>query len=73
MKYQLKLKNTGEAVSLVDDSTFGLEEAKNYFTRVKQLDEKSFEELYEVVRVKEKSSHLNYKWWHEEPKTLDEI
>ena len=67
------MKNTGEAVSLVDDSNFGLEEAKNYFARVKQLDEKSFEQLYVVEKVIEKSSQLKYKWWHEEPKTLDEI
>ena len=52
---------------------FGLEEARNYFTRVKQLDEKSFEQLYVVEKVVEKSSQLKYKWWHEEPKTLDEI
>lgn len=73
MKYQLKNKNTGETISLVDNSNFGLEEAKSYFTRVKQLDNKSFEQLYVVEKVVEKSSQLNYKWWHEEPKTLDEI
>ena len=37
------------------------------------LDNKSFEQLYVVEKVVEKSSQLNYKWWHEEPKTLDEI
>jgi|TARA_R100000278_G_scaffold58040_1_gene47671 hypothetical protein len=73
MKYQLKNKNTGEAISLIDNSNFGLEEAKSYFTRIKQLDKKSFEQLYVVEKVVEKSSQLKYKWWHEEPKTLDEI
>ena len=73
MKYQLKNKLTGETVSLVDESNFGLEEAKNYFARIKQLDEKSFDKLYDVEIVETKSSHLKYKWWHEEPKSLDEI
>ena len=49
MKYQLKNKNTGEAISLIDNSNFGLEEAKSYFTRIKQLDKKrstSYEYIY---------------------------
>ena len=40
MRYQLKSKSTDEVISVVDDGKFGVDEAKNYFVRIKKLDGK---------------------------------
>jgi|TARA_B100000902_G_scaffold396557_1_gene457891 hypothetical protein len=73
MRYQLKNKSTHEVISVVDDGKFGVDEAKNYFVRVKQLDEKDFDELFTVDKVDIGTPRLDYKWWNEESKKLDDF
>ena len=70
MRYQLKNKSTHEVISVVDDGKFGVDEAKNYFVRVKQLDEKDFDELFTVDKVDIGTPRLDYKWWNEESKKI---
>ena len=43
MKYQLVTKNTGEIITVTDRKVFGLNEAKAYYIRMKQLKEKEFD------------------------------
>tara|TARA_Y100000004_G_scaffold59167_1_gene65855 strand:+ start:193 stop:414 length:222 start_codon:yes stop_codon:yes gene_type:complete len=73
MKYQLKNKSTDEVVSVVEHSEFGVEEARNYFLRIKQLDEKEFDNLFSVNKEVVNKPKNPYKWWHEEAKTLDDF
>jgi len=73
MKYQLKNKLTKEVVSVVDDNKFGIEEAKSYFVRVKNLNQKEFDKLFIVDKVDIKTPQLKYKWWREESKKLDDF
>ena len=73
MKYQLKNKSTDEVVSVVEHSEFGVEEARNYFLRIKQLDEKEFDNLFSVSKEVVNKSKNPYEWWHEEAKTLDDF
>ena len=48
MKFQLVMKNTREVVTVTDREVFGLNEAKAYYVRMKQLKEKEFDKLYVV-------------------------
>jgi len=73
MRYQLKSKSTDEVISVVDDGKFGVDEAKNYFVRIKKLDEKDFDKLFTVDKVDIKKPRLDYKWWNEESKKLDDF
>ena len=43
MKFQLILKNTGDIITVTDGKIFGLNEAKAYYIRMKQLKEKEFD------------------------------
>ena len=52
MKYQLVMKNTGEIITVTDSQIFGLNEAKAYYIRMKQLKEKDFDKLYVVEKYK---------------------
>lgn len=80
MKYQLVMKNTREVVTVTDRRVFGLDEAKSYYIRMKQLEEKDFDKLYEVEEYKLPESlrgntvrnWSDYKWWTEEKSITDE-
>jgi hypothetical protein len=52
MKYQLVMKNTREVITVTDRKVFGLNEAKAYYVRMKQLKEKEFDKLYTVQEYK---------------------
>ena len=43
MKYQLVMKNTREVITVTDRKVFGLNEAKAYYVRMKQLKEEEFD------------------------------
>ena len=89
MKYQLVMKNTGEIITITDSKIFGLDEAKAYYVRIKQLKEKEFDKLYVVEEYKRPKGmhpqveHLQggdtgrnwseYKWWKEESIKLEEF
>ena len=73
MKYRLKSKSTKEVISVVDENKFGIEEAKNYFIRVKKLNKKDFDKLFTVDEVDIKTTQRVYKWWKEESKKLDDF
>ena len=81
MKYQLVMKNTGDIITVTDSKVFGLDEAKVYYIRMKQLKEKEFDELYvveeyirpEFLRRDTVRNWDEYNWWKEEPKTLDDF
>ena len=85
MKYQLVVKTTGTIVTITDRKVFGLNEAKAYYIRMKQLKEKEFDKLYVVEEYKlpeslggAKSSKIQgafrqTEWWKEEPKKLDDF
>jgi hypothetical protein len=84
MKFQLVIKNTGDIITVTDSRVFGLDEAKAYYIRMKQLKEKEFDKLYtveEYKRPKGMPSRINehtgrnlreYKWWIEEKEITDE-
>jgi len=80
MKYQLVIKNTGEVVTVTDSQVFGLNEAKSYYIRMKQLKEKEFDKLYTVEKYKLPESlsgdtgrnWSEYNWWKEEKSITDE-
>ena len=44
MKFQLVIKNTGDIITVTDRKVFGLNEAKAYYIRMKQLKEKEFDQ-----------------------------
>ena len=83
MKYQLVTKNTGDIITVTDRRVFGLDEAKAYYIRMKQLKEEEFDKLYEVEeyrRPKGMPPRINehtgrnwseYKWWKEESTKMD--
>ena len=83
MKFQLVIKNTGDIITVTDSRVFGLDEAKAYYIRMKQLKEKEFDKLYtveEYKRPKGMPSRINehtgrnwseYKWWKEESTKMD--
>ena len=81
MKYQLVMKNTREIITVTDRRVFGLDEAKSYYIRMKQLKEKDFDKLYEVEEYKLPESLRGdtgrnwneYKWWNEESTELDDF
>ena len=81
MKYQLVVKTTGTIVTITDRKVFGLNEAKAYYIRMKQLKEKEFDKLYVVEKYKLPESlggdtgrnWSEYNWWKEEPKKLDDF
>ena len=77
MKYQLVMKNTGEIVTVTDSQIFGLNEAKAYYVRMKQLKEKDFDKLYVVEKYKRVNGmppiHKEFKWWRDETTNLDDF
>ena len=73
MKYQLVVKNTREVVIVTDRKVFGLDEAKAYYIRMKQLKEKEFDKLYVVEEYKQPPVHREIKWWKEESTKLDDF
>ena len=80
MKYQLVMKNTGDIITVTDRKVFGLNEAKAYYIRMKQLKEKEFDKLYTVEKYKRLESlsgdtgrnWSEYNWWKEEKSITDE-
>ena len=77
MKYQLVIKNTGDIITVTDSRIFGLDEAKSYYIRMKQLKEKEFDTLYVVEEYKRPKglplADRGIKWWNEESTTLDDF
>ena len=85
MKYQLVVKTTGAIVTVTDSQIFGLNEAKAYYIRMKQLKEKEFDKLYTVEEYKQPegmasvhpSQHAwrarEIKWWKDESTKLDDF
>ena len=77
MKYQLVIKNTREVVTVTDRKVFGLNEAKAYYIRMKQLKEKDFDKLYTVEEYKRPKGmppvHREIKWWRDETINLDDF
>ena len=77
MKYQLVMKNTGEIITITDRKLFGLNEAKTYYVRMKQLKEKEFDKLYVVEKYKRPKGmppvHKEIKWWRDETTNLDDF
>ena len=78
MKYVLIDKNTREVVDRKDLSDeIGLSGARTFFQGVKQIDDKSFTKLWEVMAESDyKSKKLQrnpgyIKWWKEENSNLD--
>ena len=59
-----------------------LDEAKNYFTKVKKMDEEKFDSLWKVMTRDEydtnlknairKPSSAGYQWWKEDKSEIDE-
>jgi|TARA_B100000902_G_C27182500_1_gene849683 hypothetical protein len=70
MTYELVSKTDGDVIFTVDLANVTKELARNYFTKVKKLDWKSFDELYEV-REKKIKVPKDYQWWKEESTALD--
>ena len=77
MKYQLVMKTTGEIITITDRKLFGLDEAKAYYIRMKQLKEKDFDKLYVVEKYKRPKGmppvHKEIKWWRDETTNLDDF
>ena len=75
MKYQLVMKNTGEIITITDRKLFGLDEAKVYYIRMKQLKEKDFDKLYTVEEYKRPTGmppvDREIKWWKDVSTNLD--
>ena len=75
MKYQLVVKTTGAIVTVTDSQIFGLNEAKAYYIRMKQLKEKDFDKLYTVEEYKRPKGmppvHRVIKWWKDESFNMD--
>ena len=84
MKFQLVIKNTGDIITVTDRKVFGLNEAKAYYIRMKQLKEEEFDKLYEVEEYKRPkgmppriNEHTGRnmgedEWWKEEKEITDE-
>ena len=77
MKFQLVMKNTGDIITVTDSKVFGLDDAKVYYIRMKQLKEKEFNKLYIVEEYKLPKGILptkhGIKWWEEEITKLDDF
>ena len=84
MKYQLVTKNTGEIITVTDRKVFGLNEAKAYYIRMKQLKEKEFDKLYTVEEYKRPKgmpaehkeinmSSTHIPWWKDESTKMDDF
>ena len=72
MKYELINKLTNERVTLVDSNTFGLNEARFYFRRIKRLEEPAFSKMYEVKECNKKIKvSKQIEWWKDEATDLD--
>ena len=75
MKFQLVMKNTGEIITITDRKLFGLDEAKAYYIRMKQLKEKDFDKLYTVEEYKRPKGmpfvDREIKWWKDVSTNLD--
>ena len=71
------MKNTREVVTVTDRKVFGLNEAKTYYVRMKQLKEKEFDKLYVVEKYKRPKGmppiHREIKWWKDESTELDDF
>ena len=71
------MKNTGEIVTVTDSQIFGLNEAKAYYVRMKQLKEKDFDKLYVVEKYKRPKGmppeDREFKWWRDETINLDDF
>ena len=65
------MKNTREVITVTDRKVFGLNEAKAYYVRMKQLKEKEFDKLYVVEEYKRPPVHREIKWWRDETDYLD--
>lgn len=76
MKYQLVMKNTKEVITVTDRRVFGLDEAKSYYIRMKQLKENEFDKLYTVEEYKRPKGMTpldrEIKWWTEEKSITDD-
>ena len=84
MKYQLVTKNTGDIITVTDRKVFGLNEAKAYYIRMKQLKEKEFDKLYTVEEYKRPKgmpavhkeinmSSTHIPWWKDESTKMDDF
>ena len=74
MKYELVNKTTNEVVDTKDLSDIWLNGARTFFKEQKQLEGKSFDELFEVRQKKEPElNRRTYKWWKEESTKLEEF
>ena len=77
MKFQLVMKNTGDIITVTDSRVFGLDEAKSYYVRMKQLKEEEFDKLYEVEEYRRPKGmppvDREIKWWKEESTKLDDF
>ena len=77
MKFQLVIKNTGDIITVTDSKVFGLDEAKAYYIRMKQLKEKEFDKLYTVEEYKRPKGMppmgRGIRWWEEEFINLDDF
>ena len=78
MKYVLVESHTGEIVTKVElASEVGLSGARTYFKGIKQIDDKGFNKLWEVMTeldYKSKKLQRNpgyIKWWKDENSNLD--
>jgi hypothetical protein len=74
MKYELVNKTTNEVIDTKDLSDIWLSGARTIFKEQKRLDDKSFDELYEVrERKNPKLNRRTYKWWEEESTKLEDF
>ena len=74
MEFELVNKRTNEIIDTKSLADVLLNGAKTYFVRVKDMNEKEFDELFEVkVKKKKKKQLLPYKWWIEEKAITDEL
>ena len=77
MKFQLVMKHTGEIVTITDRKVFGINEAKAYYIRIKQLKEKEFDKLYVVEEYKRPKGMpaigRGIRWWEDESTKLDDF
>mgnify|MGYP000580801059 FL=1 len=74
MKYELVNKTTDEVVDTKDLSDIWLNGARTFFKEQKRLNDKNFDELFEVrERKNPKLNRRTYKWWEEESTKLEDF
>ena len=71
MIFELTTKNNDEVIDKIDFDYAGIQEAKTYFMGRKRLDEKNFDEIFEVKKIQKYHKPISYDWWKEESKNLD--